>query len=630
MAILHVLLLFCASYATHAATTPLDASIQVRNAPGHTVEDTYRAVRRGLAVASLEKREDYKAEMSIARSWSGATLLSVELPQNPSLDHQNGTTEIEAGLEVICQTCYVKGSATAELKISGGFNASQLIEQSIDAVNSTVRNFTDTFENYIENYVDQVKDNLKDGIDASDFDFPTIDLAFDIDVPPVPDANLHFQFDDMELYLELETTISAGATYEVTLFATQTPVGVKMGKYLQLGAVLTVDLLLSVEGEVDISSGFHIKLDDGVGIDIALFGDTVSDLTINGGSFEFLPVTLESANVALSAALRVGAHLGVEVVQPESPFATVMSEYTPHIQSGIEVAIYANVAEFKTNVTYAPEDKECDLKVVQEYNLAVGAIAGASVVVDWRDQTATWGPVNEKSIAVFTTTLAEVCGSAKATSAATVSASSGSVSPTITPAPERRQDLVTTTISTVLTRSGISCKVMGLTNCPNSQQVTTKAVISSTITTAVPSGVEVTWPADTKDTVTTSVPFGKHVRTIKALSGSPVPYVAPPEETKHHEGDGDGGVASSLEHVIKGETGGVSNGVIIGVSVGLGIPFLVGLAGAMVFFWRRKKRYGAVGGVSAEMVSEEYRGREEYKDGVIDVREESNGGESRR
>jgi len=71
------LLLLCAVCLTHAATTPLDASVQVRNAPGHTVQDTYHAIKQGLALASLEKREDYKAEMSIAKSWNGATLLSV-------------------------------------------------------------------------------------------------------------------------------------------------------------------------------------------------------------------------------------------------------------------------------------------------------------------------------------------------------------------------------------------------------------------------------------------------------------------------------------------------------------------------------------------------------------------------
>jgi hypothetical protein len=77
MAFIRTLLLLCAVSWVSTAATPLDASIQVRNAPGHSVEDTYRAVRHGLVVASLEKREDYKAELPLAKSWSGATLLSV-------------------------------------------------------------------------------------------------------------------------------------------------------------------------------------------------------------------------------------------------------------------------------------------------------------------------------------------------------------------------------------------------------------------------------------------------------------------------------------------------------------------------------------------------------------------------
>jgi len=76
------------------------------------------------------------------------TLPLRELAQELSQDRKNSTTEVEASIEVICQTCYVKGSAIAELNVNGDFNASQLIDQSIDAVNSTVRNFTDTFENY--------------------------------------------------------------------------------------------------------------------------------------------------------------------------------------------------------------------------------------------------------------------------------------------------------------------------------------------------------------------------------------------------------------------------------------------------------------------------------------------------
>jgi hypothetical protein len=174
----------------------------------------------------------------------------------------------------------VKGVATAELTIDGDF--SQLMQTTIDSVNATVRNFTGKFENQLVEAWDNFTENfdVTDGISKADFEFPTFDLAFDLDVPPIPEANLRFQFDGMELYLEIGTVLSAGATYEITLFATQSPAGIKIGPNLMLGAVLTVDLVLAVEGAIDISSGFHVRLDDGVTIDLPLFGDEVANMTV--------------------------------------------------------------------------------------------------------------------------------------------------------------------------------------------------------------------------------------------------------------------------------------------------------------------------------------------------------------
>jgi hypothetical protein len=119
---------------------------------------------------------------------------------------------------------------------------------------------------------------MDDGLDRSDFAFPTFDIAFDLDVPEVPDTNLHIQFEDMELYLELNTVLDTGATYEINLFATQSPVGFKVPN-LQVGAVVAVDLILVVEGAIDISSGIHIKLDQ-VAMDLVLFGNNVSNIDL--------------------------------------------------------------------------------------------------------------------------------------------------------------------------------------------------------------------------------------------------------------------------------------------------------------------------------------------------------------
>jgi len=286
----------------------------------------------------------------------------------------------------------------------------------------------------------------------------------------------------------------------------------------------------------------------------------------NGGQFEFLPVTLESASITMQAALRIGAHCGLEVVMPEPPPGLgMLDKLSPQVEAGIEVAIYANIAEFNTNVTYAADDEDCKLKVIQEYNFAVGAIAGASVAVEWFNETKTWGPVAEASTAIFTTTLAEVCGiQGKPTPA-----------PTITPGPERREDLTPTVISTEITRSGVSCKIQGPANCPNSQQVTTSKTFMSIITTSVAPGVEATWPVEASDTVKETVAFGTQAKTMRAVSGKPTPYVAPPDE------DGKDG-SDHVHDLVNGSTGGVSNKIIIGVCVGLVLPILVAIIGAIM------------------------------------------------
>jgi hypothetical protein len=61
------------------AASPVIPTVQVRNAPGMSVEDTHLAIRHGLAAASLGKRKDYTGNQTLAKSWSGATLLSMSV-----------------------------------------------------------------------------------------------------------------------------------------------------------------------------------------------------------------------------------------------------------------------------------------------------------------------------------------------------------------------------------------------------------------------------------------------------------------------------------------------------------------------------------------------------------------------
>lgn len=250
-------------------------------------------------------------------------------------------------------------------------------------------------------------------------------------------------------------------------------------------------------------------------------------------------------------------HCGVEVGQPNiTGIAGKFADFVDvEVNAGVELALFANVAEFVTNITYVPDDDECKLKVVQEYNFALGALAGASIEVHLPalSHNMTYGPVASKTTAIFTTTLAEACA---------IEATSKPPQVTATGA-EKRQDLVTHTTSTVTT--GVGCKNTATAMCPNSEQISTRATITRTL--VVPSGESAVWPETMLENVKATKGFGPQVRSIKTITGSPVPYVAPPGEENHG---------------LDGTTGGVSNKVIIGICVGLVLPLLAAIIGTIM------------------------------------------------
>ena len=113
-----------------------------------------------------------------------------------------------------------------------------------------------------------------------DFQSPTIaNVSFDLNVQGIPETTLQLQFDGLELYVELDTTLSLGATYTINLFTPETPIAITVPG-MDLGVWFVLDLILVADGEIDISNGFHIKLDDGVQIKIAMFANNASDINM--------------------------------------------------------------------------------------------------------------------------------------------------------------------------------------------------------------------------------------------------------------------------------------------------------------------------------------------------------------
>jgi hypothetical protein len=100
----------------------------------------------------------------------------------------------------------------------------------------------------------------------------------------------------------------------------------------------------------------------------------------------------------------------------------------------------------------------------------------------------------------------------------------------------------------------------------------------------VESGVTPTFPVSTFSTLSEAVAFGEGVRSLGAVSGSPVSYVPPREtETAGASGSGEGAESGDEE---EGDDDN-DNKLIIGLSVGLGVPVLIGVAAGVWYVYLR-------------------------------------------
>ena len=325
-----------------------------------------------------------------------------------------------------------------------------------------------------------------------------------------------------------------------------------------------------------------------------IFGTSKLTFFSNGGQFEFLPVVVESAGVVFTAALRIGIYTGLAIGAPSSmSFIPGLKD----VEGGIQLSVFANLAEFTTNVSYVPNDPECEIKAVQEFQVALGAAAGMSVAID----IVTYGPVAETKIPIWNTQLAEVCaskgtgrptptpGSASVTPTPSASGGESSASTTPTPTPganKKREEMETTELKTTITHTAVGCASSVPANCPVSLQQTAQSEETLTTTLTYPSGSDApTFPGSMQTTIpaNSAAQFGSNVQSIDKISGSPTAYTAPPSKD-----------TGKIDKALDGEVGGVSKKLVVGLCVGIGAALIIGAIAGFLLWKKKKARYASV------------------------------------
>jgi hypothetical protein len=199
-------------------------------------------------------------------------------PANVPLSLANQSNNLQPpDVNIVCTKCYVNALATAELKVGSGGNVSQAIEEAVDAAGDLLKNVGRAAADWFQAFVGTtVKDIFT--IDAAPITFPPFNVSLDVPVESNSSVSLDFGFEELELFLQIRTMLAADSTYTIPLFSTSRIDGPFVD--INFGVFFTVDLILDVDRPLDMTSGIHLKLDNGVLISIDLFGDKPSDIIV--------------------------------------------------------------------------------------------------------------------------------------------------------------------------------------------------------------------------------------------------------------------------------------------------------------------------------------------------------------
>ena len=94
------------------------------------------------------------------------------------------------------------------------------------------------------------------------------------------DPTLEFKFkDSTEFYVNTSVSISAAQWVAIDLFASQTPIGIRVPG-LTVGVVFIIDLVFSLAEELDVTGGFWVKIPDGSAIEAGVFSGDIGDANL--------------------------------------------------------------------------------------------------------------------------------------------------------------------------------------------------------------------------------------------------------------------------------------------------------------------------------------------------------------
>jgi hypothetical protein len=155
------------------------------------------------------------------------------------------------------------------------------LDDTIDEVGNKLENISHAAVEWAADALHSTAENVT-SLDFDDFTLPPFNVSLDVDIESIPAASLQFSFEEFELFMQVRTKLAAASTFTIpilkpTVIPEESGVQFEVGV---LGVFLTVDLILDFGVSLDLTSGIHIKLDDGMSFKIDLFGNKPSEIAV--------------------------------------------------------------------------------------------------------------------------------------------------------------------------------------------------------------------------------------------------------------------------------------------------------------------------------------------------------------
>ncbi len=212
-----------------------------------------------------------------------AALLAADSNRSSGL----GDTYMDDDVTFACRACYIRAKVTTLLTYSDRFDATEAIEDVTggvkpiaETVNRNVARFIESsFQTMGNTVMQDVQDVVAGNFGIEMLPYPTLPFDFNLGIASLENITVQSWIDGMDVYVQLETSPSKGATYTINLFKSQPRVTLKVSNSLILDLSVSMDLIIDSISAMNMTNGFHVMLNDGFLMESKLFATTPPRVT---------------------------------------------------------------------------------------------------------------------------------------------------------------------------------------------------------------------------------------------------------------------------------------------------------------------------------------------------------------